>query len=80
MRLVAGQGAATVPVASSPGCSPRSATAGALESLLFGVEAHASASAMLATGDRGGRVGAVLLPARRALRVDPLRALREDGG
>jgi putative ABC transport system permease protein len=79
VRLVMGQGATTIVCGIAVGLA--AATGGLLESLLFGVEARDLGAALLATAALAGASAlAMILPARRALSVDPLRALREENG
>jgi ABC-type antimicrobial peptide transport system permease subunit len=80
VRLVASQGALTILCGVLAGLLGAAATAEVLEGLLFGVKASDPGAALLATAALVGAAAlAMLLPARRALRVDPQRALREDG-
>jgi putative ABC transport system permease protein len=80
-RLVAKQGAVTVVGGVAAGLLAALATSGAIEGLLFGVDAHDPRPAVLATAAIViAALAAMLAPARRAVRVDPLEALRDDGG
>jgi hypothetical protein len=79
VRLVAGQGVATIATGVAIGLLAAMASSIAIQSLLFGVRAHDLAAPMMATAAIvGAALVAMVLPARRALRVDPLRALREE--
>jgi ABC-type antimicrobial peptide transport system permease subunit len=80
VRLVTRQGAIAVGIGVALGLAIAAATSSAMQGLLFGVEARDPGAALLATGVIvAAAMAAMLLPARRALRVDPLRALREEG-
>jgi ABC-type antimicrobial peptide transport system permease subunit len=79
LRLVLGQGLMPVAIGLLAGLAGSMAAARALEALLYGVPAHdaraaAGASAVLL----GVALLACVLPARRALRVDPAVALRDE--
>jgi predicted permease len=79
VRLVAAQGAWTLLCGVAVGLAAAAATAGLLEGLLFGVGARDLGAGLVATATLiAAAAFAMLLPARRALAVDPLRALRED--
>jgi ABC-type antimicrobial peptide transport system permease subunit len=79
VRLVAGQGAATIAAGVAVGLLAAVASSSAIQSLLFGVRAHDPAAPIMATmAIVGAALAAMVLPACRALRVDPLRALREE--
>jgi ABC-type antimicrobial peptide transport system permease subunit len=80
VRLVTRQGAIAVGIGVALGLAVAAVTTSALQSLLFGVEAGDPGAVFLACGVIvAAAVVAMLLPARRAVRVDPLRALREEG-
>jgi predicted permease len=79
VRLVARQGVVTIAAGVAVGLLAATASSSAIQSLLFGVRAHDPAAAVMATvAIVGAALVAMVLPAWRALRVDPLRALREE--
>ncbi len=78
-RLVIGQGMRPVVVGAGVGLMSAVALAGMMKSLLFGVEPVDPATYAVATATLAIiALAACAVPARRATRVDPLVALREE--
>jgi putative ABC transport system permease protein len=80
MRMIVAQGMRPVIIGMAAGCGAALALSRMLASMLFGIDAtdmwtFAAASTILAAA----ALMATVLPARHALRVDPMTALRSDG-
>ena len=79
VRLVLGAGARTVAAGLAAGVAAAFVATRFLEALLFGVEANDPSTFVAATAVLlAVALGAHLLPALRALRVDPVVALRQE--
>ena len=79
VRLVALQGASTIVAGVAAGLVVAAMTSRAIESLLVGVDGADSWSVIAPTAAIVvAALSAMFLPARRALRVDPMKALREE--
>ena len=79
LRMILGSAAATAAVGLAAGLPALWALSRVIESQLYGIRPHDAASLVLAvTTVAAVSLGAALVPARRATRVDPLTALRYE--
>jgi len=79
LRMLLGQVAVTVGVGLAIGLPATWMLTRVIESQLYGIKAHDPISmAMACAGVVGVAMVAALLPARRAMRIDPVRALRYE--
>lgn len=79
MRMLLGQIAVTIVAGLSAGLPATWALTRVIESQLYGIRAHDPLSLLIASvGITGVALAAAFLPAHRALRIDPVRALRYE--